>query len=120
IQQQIAITVVIPVKETSLLFTVQRQVGSVHVENDFFGNLLLVGLQENLHHEFIDRVLPERDLLVAVIDACAQLHSVERAFPCQRRLQPGAARKNAEEGIGAQLLVIIEVFVSQSQTVNPL
>ena len=65
VQRQIAIVVVVAVKEAPFLFAVQRQVGGVHVQHDLSGRLL-VRLDEHLHQQFIHRLFPERDLLVPV------------------------------------------------------
>ena len=70
--------------------------------------------------QFIDRLLPERDLLVAILRARSQFHPVQRALARQRFLQFLPARQDAEDRIFPQLLVIVDVFVSQRQTVDPL
>ena len=76
--------------------------------------------QEHLHQQFIDRLFPERDLLVAILDPGAQFHPVQRALARQRLFQFLPARQNAEDRILPQLLVIVEVFVAQRQAVDPL
>ena len=77
-------------------------------------------LEEHLHQEFIDRLLPESYLLVSILRAGAQLHPVQRALARQRFLQFFPARQDAEDWVLPQLLVIIDVFVSQRQTVDSL
>jgi len=48
VQRQIAIVVVIAVEESSLLLAVQRQVGSIHVQDDFRWSVVL-RFDEHLH-----------------------------------------------------------------------
>ena len=75
---------------------------------------------EHLHQQFIHRIFPERDLLVPVLGARAQFHPVQRALARQRLIQFFPSRQNAEDRIFPQLLVIVDVFVAQRQTVDPL
>ena len=106
-------------EEPSLLFTVQRQVGGVHVQDDL-SRRLLVRFEKHFHQQFIQPVFPECDLLVPVLRTRAQLHPVQRALARQRFIQFLPSRQNAEDRILPQLLVIVEIFIAQRQTVDPL
>jgi hypothetical protein len=119
IERKIAIAVVVAVEESAFLFAVQRQVGGVDIEHNLLGGLG-VGLEEHVHHEFIHRLFPECDLLVAILYARAQFHAVQRALACQRLLQLFPSRKDAEHRIVAQLLMVVEILIAQRQTVDSL
>ena len=77
-------------------------------------------LDEHLHQQFIQRLFPERDLLVPVLGAGTQFHAVQRALARQRLIQFFPSRQHAEDWICPQLFVIVNVFVAQRQTVDPL
>ena len=66
-------------KKPPFLFAVQRQVGGVHVKHDLGGSRL-VRLDEHADQQFIHRLLPEHDFLVAVAYAGAQLQPVQRTL----------------------------------------
>src|SRR5205823_12578133 len=63
VQRQIAIVVVIAMEEPTLLLAVQRQVGSLHIQDDLRRSLV-VRLDEHLDQQFIYCLFPEGDLLV--------------------------------------------------------
>ena len=67
-------------------------------------------LHKHVHQQAVDRLAVAADLLVAV-------HAVGGAFqPLQRAL----AGQQRQQRITAQLVVIVEVFVSQRQRIDPL
>jgi hypothetical protein len=107
------------VKEPPFLFVVQRQIGGVPVEHDLGGSRL-VRLDEHADRQFIHRLLPEHDFLVAVSYAGTQFHPVQRTLARQRFGQIPLAGQNAEHRVRAQLLVIVEVFAAEGKTVNSL
>src|SRR4051794_33342988 len=65
IKRQVAVFVVVAVEEPSFLFTVQRQVGCIDVENKLRRRLLM-RFDEQLRQQFIHSFFPVRDLLVTV------------------------------------------------------
>ena len=119
VERQIAIVVVVAVEEASFLSTVQRQIGGVHVQDDLRRSAS-VRLDEHLHQKFIQPSFPESDLLVPVLRACSQFHPIQRALARQRLVQFLPPCQNAEHRVVPQLVVIVEIFVSQRQTVDPL
>jgi hypothetical protein len=66
VQRQIAVAIIIAVKEAALLVAVQGIIGRVEVENDLFGRRL-VSLEEKLDEQALDRARIMADLVVAVI-----------------------------------------------------
>jgi hypothetical protein len=81
---------------------------------------VFVGFEKDLHQQFVNRFLPERDLLVSIFCASAQFQPIERALARQGGLGIRAAGQHSKQRILPQLLLIIEVFVAQGQAVNPL
>jgi hypothetical protein len=65
VQRQVTVVIVVAVKEAALLIPVQRDVRGVDVQHDLLGSLGM-GLDKDLHPQFLDALFPERDLLVAV------------------------------------------------------
>src|ERR1700752_795073 len=119
VERQIAVAIVITVEEPALLFAVQSQIGGVHVQDDL-GWCALVGLDEYLYQQLIHRIFPESDLLVTVLSAGPQLHPIQRALAGQRGLQFLSSCQNPEDRVLAQLLMIVEIFIAQFQTIDPL
>ena len=75
---------------------------------------------ENMHQQFVDGLFPERDFLVAVRRAGAQLQAVERALAGQPFLQMGLGGQQFQQRILPQLLVVVEILVAQRQPIHPL
>jgi len=94
----------------------------------------VVGLQEERHEEPLDPVDVAGDLLVAAVGVGpdgGQLQPVEGALAGQRLTPiagalPGGARgieladDGGQQGITAEVVVVVEVFVAQGQGVDPL
>ena len=68
--------VAVTVEKSSFLLTMQRKIGGVHIQHDFLwrGG---VRFQKHLDHQYIEAVLPERDLLISVRRAIAQFQAVQ-------------------------------------------
>ena len=75
---------------------------------------------EDLHQQFVYSVFPEGDLLISVAWASAHFHAVQSALSGQRRIQFLPTRQNAEDRIVPQLLVVVEVFVAESESIDSL
>src|SRR6266699_3498405 len=107
------------VKEPPFLLAVQGQVGRIDVQNDLLRSLV-VRFKEHFHHQFVHRLFPEGDLLVSILRARPQLHPVQRAFPRQRFARFLPPRQHAEQRVGPEQLMIVNVFIAQRQAVDPL
>ncbi len=66
-----------------------------------------------LRPNFVDRLFPKGNLLVAVLHARPQLQPVQRALPGQRPLHFFPPHQHPHQGILPQLLVVVQVFVAQ-------
>ena len=58
--------------------------------------------------------------LVAIGFRSAELQAIEGAFASQGLREVGFTGEEAEEGIMAEMVVIVEVFVTEGEGVNPL
>jgi hypothetical protein len=133
VERKIAIVLVISMKEATKLIAVDRVVGGVEIENDLGGRLVM-GLEKEGHEQSFDLAGVAGDLFVATVLISAdgsQFESVERAFSGQSLASITEARsilaggvKLADDGgqerVGSEVVVVIEVFISQSQSVDPL
>lgn len=108
-------------QETPLLMTMQRNVGRVQIEHDP-RRCLGIGFQQQIHQQTIDRFLRVADLVSARASRirARQLHPVQRALAGQRRVQIALARQHAQQRIVTQRLVVVQILVSQRQTVDAL
>ena len=120
-------------EEAAELVAVDRVVGGVEVEDDPLGRSG-VGLEEEGHEEAFDVAGAAGDLLVAAPRVGAdggQFEAVERALAGQR-LAPippplsglaggvGLADDGGQQGVAAEVVVVVEVLVAQGQGVDPL
>ena len=123
IQRQVAIAVVVAVKEAPLLVPVQGIVGGVEVENDPLRRRL-VRFQEQIDKQPLDLGPVPGDPVIAGQLRPAPLHPVERRFAGQRRTILAARRQLAGQHrhcrVVAQLVMIDQVFIAQRQRKNPL
>ena len=67
----------------------------------------------------IDRLGRVADLVIALA-AADQLQPVQRALAGQRLIQLPLAAQQSQQRIGAQLLVIVQVFIAQRQPIDAL
>ena len=116
IERQIAVAIVIAVKEPALLMAVQRVVGRVEVENDLFGRPS-VRLEEQVDEQGLDRRRVVADLLGSGWRLARQFQPVERRLAGDRRaiLAPGLelARQHRHQRVVAKLVVIVQVLVAE-------
>src|SRR5205823_14193202 len=84
VQRQIAVTVVITMKEAAFLMPVQRIVGGVEVENDLLWRVS-VRLEKQIDIQRFDLGSVPGDAAVARQLRSAQLQPIERRFAGQRR-----------------------------------
>ena len=123
VQRQIAVAIVIAVKEPPFLMPVQRVVGGVEVENDLLWRML-VRLEEQIDKQRFDLGLFPGDPVIARQLRPAQLQPVERRFAGQRcailapRRQLAGQHRHCQ--VVAQLIVIDQIFITQRQRKNPL
>src|SRR5512144_1610393 len=122
VERQVAVTVVVAVKEPSFLMAVQRIVGCVEIKDDF-ARRSGMRLEEYLHEQALDRspIVPDlviarrrsvRSVLQPVQGRLAGERRAIRAFGLQLSGQRGQDR------IVAQLIVIDEVFISHPSGVE--
>lgn len=121
------------VEEPPLLLAVQRVVGRVQVQDDL-PRSAPVRLQEHFHQHPVHRRLVQDDLLVAAVRSGvrpSQLQAVQGALAGQglphiSRPQPlrprrvPLAHQGRQQRVGAQLVVVVQVFVPQCQPVHAL
>ena len=133
VQRKIAIVLVIAMEEAAELVAVDRVVGGVEVQNDPLGGRG-VGLEEEGDQEPFDVMGVADDLLVAALVVGAdgrEFEAVERALAGQRLAAvakplpglPGGialADDGGEQGVGPEVVVVVEVFVAQRQAVDAL
>jgi hypothetical protein len=72
------------VEEFSFLVAMQRIVGGIEIENDL-PRPLLVGFQEEIDEQAVDRCRVVTDLMVAGRFGAAQFQPVQRGLAGQRR-----------------------------------
>lgn len=123
IQRQIAVAVIVAVKEAALLIAVQRIAGRVGIEDDLFRRPF-VRLDEEIDEQSFDRVGPIVDLVIAARRLHRALQTVQRRFARDRRAIGATGRELAGERrkqrIVAQRVVIVQIFVAERQTDQPL
>jgi len=133
VERQIAVVPVVAVEESPFLLAVHRIVGRIQVQDDL-GRRHGVSLYKKLDPEPVHRLLIECDLLVAFLfldHGLGQLQTVQRALARQGfapipLARTGLARRigllgqHRQQRIGAQLVVVVQVFVAQRQPINPL
>jgi hypothetical protein len=116
VQRQIAVAVIIAVKEAALLMSVQGVVGGIEIENDLRWRVL-VRFHEQIDKQGFDLGPIPGDPVVALQLRSAQLQPVERRFAGQRRTIIAAgrqfARQHRHRRVVAQLVVVIQIFVAQ-------
>ena len=123
VERQVAVAVVVAVEEPSLLVAVQRVVGGVEVEHDLLRRAI-VGVEEEVHEQCLDRRAVMGDPAVAVGGRRAVLEPVQRALAGERRaaavprLEP--AERHPEHRIVAQPVVVDQVLVAERDAEHPL
>jgi hypothetical protein len=106
------------VEESLRLMAVERDVGCVQVEHDL-GRRAAVRLQKQVAQQPVQTLGRVTDLVIAT-GAANQLQTVQRALAGQRFIQIALATEHRQQRIRAQLLMIVEVLVTQRQPVDAL
>ena len=111
----------------------QRVIGRVKVQHELFGRRL-VSVQKQIHHQRVNRFGVRHNLLVPVLCrrlGSAQLHTVQGARPGQRMAAVAlthprlprhilALQRQRQDAVISKPVVVVEVLVTQSQTIYPL
>src|SRR5215204_6356673 len=119
VQRQVTVVIVVAVKEPTFLLPMQRQVGGVYVDNDLLRSLF-VRLDKYTDQQLVYRSLPERDFLVPIRLPIAEFQPVQRALARQWFVQFFASSQHSKQRILSQLLVIVQVFIAERQSVDAL
>src|SRR4051794_27344389 len=82
IQRQITIAVVVTMEEPALLFSMQRQIGGIDIDNHLFRRLVM-RFDEHRHQQLIETVFPECDFLVPIRHAVAEFHPIQVLLPAK-------------------------------------
>jgi len=133
VQRQVAVVLVVPMKEPPRLVPVDQIVRGIQIQHDAPG-WKSVGLQEDLGEEPLDRTPIQGDLLVAALrtrpDRC-EFQPVQGALAGQRLaaiLRTTAvapkrillASQDGQQGIVSQIVVVVEVLVAEGEGVDAL
>ena len=131
VEQQVAIVSVVAVKKTSFLVAVQAVVGGVEIEHDALG-LAGLGLDVERGQQTVGRAGVENDLFVAAGRAGlgrGQLQAVESALAgagvaailgAPLAFEILFAAEQGQQWVGAQLIVIVEILITERQPVDAL
>src|SRR5215210_5831278 len=87
VERQVAVAIVVAVKEAALLMPMDRVVGRVQVQDDVARGLGPEGVEEEVDKHGLDRggVMPDLVIARGGIDGRRVLQSIERALARQRR-----------------------------------
>ena len=106
-------------EEPLFLVAVERQIGGIEIGHDLPG-WLGESFEEQVDQELIERVRVAVDLFVASRFGGAQFEAIQGAFAGQGLLGLAFTGEEAEEGIVAPLVVIVEIFVAEGEAVDAL
>src|SRR5205807_2980367 len=116
VKRQIAVAIIIAVKEPSLLVPVHRVIGRIKIENNL-PRRSLVRLQKQVDQKTLDRNRILTNLVIARRLQPAQLQPVEGRFAGHRRaIFPARlelARQTRPHGIMPQLVMVVEVLIAK-------
>ena len=133
VERQVAVAVVVAVKEASFLLPVQRIVGRVEVQDDALG-YLVVAVEKQLDEEAVERLRVDRDAVVAIAGCLfgqTPLESIQRALAGQGRpavalafaittRRVSFADTGGQKRVVAQLVVVDQILVAQRETEDAL
>ena len=105
-------------EEALRLMAVKRDVGRIQVQHDLLRSGS-VRLQKQVAQQAVQRLGRVADLVIAT-GAANQLQPVQCALASQRLIQIALAAQQGQQRIAAQLLVVVEIFIAQRQTVDTL
>ena len=104
-------------EELALLVAMQRIVGGIEVEDDLFRSLR-VSFQEEIDEQAFDRRRVVTNLVITRRFGAAQFQPVQRGLAGQRRtvtpLRLQLASQHREHRVAAQLVVVVQVLITQS------
>ena len=110
-------------EEPAFLVPVQRVVGSIQIENDLLRRLA-VRVQEQFHKQPLNRRRIVAHFVILARQRAAQLQPVQRRFAGHRRTvgtpRLQLARQDRHRRIMAQMVVVVQVFISQCQAKDAL
>ncbi len=114
---RVAVAVIITMEELALLVAMQRIVGGIEVEDDLFRSLR-VSFQEEIDEQAFDRRRVVTNLVITRRFGAAQFQPVQRGLAGQRRtvtpLRLQLASQHREHRVAAQLVVVVQVLITQS------
>ena len=114
---------IVAMEEVTFLLPVQRIIGRIQVQDDFLGRFL-VCLEEDVNQQVVHRSVIQHDLLIALLltgRLPGQFQPVQGALSRQSRLpEIRLVDQHSQQGIVPQLLVIVQVFIFQGQTIDSL
>jgi hypothetical protein len=105
-------------KEPFRLMAVERDVGRIQIEHDLLWRRG-VRFHKKVRQQPVQGFGRVADLVITQA-AAGQLQTVQRALAGQRFIQFPLAAQQPQQRIIAQLLVIVQVFVAQRQTIDAL
>ena len=124
VKRQIAVAVVIAVKEPALLLAVHRIIGGVEIESDL-ARRAFMRLQEQIDHQPLDGDRIVTDLVIARRLQPAQLQPVQCRLAGDRGAVVAASRfelagQHRHHRIVAQFVMIVEVLIAERDPEHPL
>jgi hypothetical protein len=116
IKWQITVAIVVGVEKPALLIAVQGVVGGVEVEGYLLGRFF-VRLEKEVDEQALDRGRLVRDLTILRRRVARQFEPVQRGFAGHRRAvrtpRCELAGQNRHQRIMAQVVVVVEILISQ-------
>ena len=116
VKRQVAVAIIVAVKEAAFLIAVQRVVRGVEVEDDLLGRPV-VRLEQQVDEQGLDRRGLMCDLAVLRGPLARQFEPVQRRFARHRRaiLAPGLelARQHRHQRVVTKLVVIVQILVAE-------
>ena len=110
-------------KGPAFLMTVDTVIRGIHIQNDPGGCALML-IHEHAHKQGSERIMIRNDPTVTIGLLPTALQAVQRGFSGQcravRPISRQTARHQAHDRIMTQGIMIVQVFVTQSQPHDPL
>ena len=105
-------------EEALRLMAVDGDVGRIQIQHDLVGRAA-VRFQKQVPQQAVQSLGRVADLVIAA-GAANQLQPVQRALAGQRITQITPSAEQRQQRIGAQLLMVVEVFIAQRQPIDSL
>jgi hypothetical protein len=123
VQRQIAIAIVIAMEEPAFLLPVQGIIGGIEIKRDLCRGLG-VGIEEQVDEQPLDGTCIGGNAGIAGGLVAAEFQPVQCAFASQRRAVAACGcqfvRKRRQHRVMAELVVVVEVLITQRNADNPL